>query len=257
MAHSLITALNLLSTDPRVRAIILTSSDPTNKFFCAGMDLNSGTPENRTSFKEDTRETHRDKGGLVALAIYNCRKPVIAAINGSAVGVGITMTLAASIRVVSEEAKIGFVFARRGIVMEACSSFFLPRLVGASKAMHLVTTGAVYPATHRLLDGLFSEVLPKDQVLGRAVEIAEEVSRNCSGVSVSVMKDMIFRGGSSPDEAHALESKVLYDMFRGRDFIEGVESFKEKRAAEFRGTLEEDAPRVWPWWEWRVVPSKI
>lgn len=181
---------------------------------------------------------------------------MIAAINGSAVGVGITMTLAATIRVVSEEAKVGFVFARRGIVMEACSSFFLPRLIGAGKAMHLVTTGAVYPAGHPLVRGLFSEVLPPGDVLRRAVEIAEEVSGNCSGVSVAVMKDMIFRGGGSPEEAHMLESQVLFDMFRGRDFVEGVDSFREKRAARFEGTLEGDGPRVWPWWEGRVG-SKI
>jgi enoyl-CoA hydratase/carnithine racemase len=193
-------------------------------------------------------------GGRVALAIYHCSKPVIAALNGSAVGVGITMTLAASIRVASERAKIGFVFARRGIVMEACSSFFLPRLVGAGKAMHLVTTGGVYPATHPLVRDLFSEIVPAGEVLKRAVEIAEEVSQHCSGVSVALMKDMIFRGGGNPEEAHALESKVLFDMFRGKDFKEGVESFIEKRGPRFEGTLEVDGPRVWPWWEWRTVP---
>ncbi|RKU44598.1 hypothetical protein DL546_005942 [Coniochaeta pulveracea] len=253
MGQSLISAFNLLSTDPRVRVIILTSSDPTNTVFCAGMDLNA-IPSTRSSFASDTRQTHRDMGGRVALAIYNCQKPVIAALNGSAVGVGIAMTLAASIRVASEGAKVGFVFARRGIVMEACSSFFLPRLIGAGKAMHLVTTGGVYPATHPLVRDLFGEIVPAEEVLKRALEIAQEVCQHCSGVSVALMKDMIFRGGGSPEEAHALESKVLYDMFRAKDFKEGVESFKQKRAPRFEATLEEDGPKVWPWWGWMTVP---
>ncbi|KAJ9148722.1 Enoyl-CoA hydratase/isomerase [Coniochaeta hoffmannii] len=267
MADSLITAFNLLSTDPRVRAVVLTGSDPSNRIFCAGMDLSSLTAPDPAPKEQSTttaytiesapwqqsRAAYRDSGGRVALAIHNCSKPVIAALNGSAVGVGVTMTLAAAVRVASSAAKVGFVFARRGIAMEACSSFFLPRLIGGAKALHLVTVGGVYAATDPLVRDLFGEVVPPERVVGRAVEIAEEVAGSCSAVSVRVMKDMILRGADTPEGAHALESKVLYDLFRGRDFVEGVKSFKEKRSPRFEGNLDEDAPRVWPWWEWKEV----
>lgn len=193
-------------------------------------------------------QSHRDGGGKVALAIFNCPKPVIGAINGSAVGVGITMTLPMNIRVVSEKARIGFVFARRGIVMEACSSYFLPRLIGYSKAMHLVTTGAVYPATHNLFSDLFSEVVEAGRVLERALEIAEEVVGNTSLVATTLMKDMMFRGPETPEGAQLLSSKILMGVFAGQDRDEGVDSFMEKRKAEFKGTMEKDAPDVWPWW---------
>lgn len=186
----------------------------------------------------------------MSLAIYRCRKPVIAALNGSAVGVGLTMTLPCAVRVAPASARVGLVFARRGLVIEACSSFFLPRLVGTSRALHLVTTGATYAAGDRLLDGLFTELVGSAaEVLPRALGIAEDVAGNCSVVSVVTMRDMIYRGPGSPEEAHLLESKVLYDMFRGGDLAEGVSSFLEKREPRFRGTMEEDAPSVYPWWE--------
>lgn len=175
---------------------------------------------------------------------------MIAALNGSAVGVGATMTLPCHIRVAAAGARVGFVFARRGLAMEACSSFFLPRLVGASRALHLLTTGATYAAGDRALDGLFAEVVPDAAgVLPRALELAEGVVRDCSVVSVVTMRDMIFRGPGSPEEAHLLESKVLYDLFRGKDVAEGVRSFLEKRDPEFKGTMEDNAPSVYPWWE--------
>ena len=205
------------------------------------------------------RDLHRDSGGAVSLAIHHCSKPVVAAINGSAVGVGITMTLAANVRVVSKSAKIGFVFGRRGFNMEGCSSFYLPRLVGMSRALHLTSTGAVYPANHKLLDNLFSEVVPADEVLSTAIGIAEDIASNVSQVASRVMKDMMFRGPSSPEEAHLLESKVFYDLSQGRDAKEGIDSFLQKRNPDFRGTLDEDAPSVFPWWTAKdvVVKSKI
>lgn len=245
MAKELVRAFDLLSADHRVKAIVVTGH---GKMFCAGADLDS--PEGLSNTRaEENAETHRDGGGTVALAIHRCTKPVIGAINGSAVGVGITMTLPMNIRVVSEKAKIGFVFARRGIVMEACSSFFLPKLVGYGRAMHLITTGAVYPASSGLFEGLFSEIVPLEAVLPRALEIAEDVAKNTSNVSTHLMKDMIWRGLGTAEETHLLDSKVLWDVFAGKDKKEGVESFLGKREPEFKGTMKDDAPNVWPWWD--------
>ncbi|XMA18736.1 hypothetical protein WAI453_011527 [Rhynchosporium graminicola] len=271
MHTELASILPNLSVDPRVKAIVVTGS---GRMFCAGADLDMGL-----SYERDTVRSHRDGGGQVALAIHRvsldeashtpqyskcfilgfvniaiclgismCNKPVIAAINGSAVGVGITMTLPMSIRIVSSSAKIGFVFARRGIVMEACSSYFLPRLIGYSRATHLVTTGEVLPASHKLLEGLFSEILPQEQVLERALDIADDVARNCSNVSVMLMRDLMWRGPDSAEGAHLLDSKVLLGLFKGRDKDEGIQSFLEKRSPEFKGTMD-DAPDIWPWWE--------
>lgn len=169
--------------------------------------------------------------------------------DGSAVGVGVTMTLPCAIRVTHAQAKVGFVFARRGLVLEATSSFFLPRLLGASRALHLATTGAVVPAADPLLDGLFTLVPDRGDVLPRALSIADDVARNCSAVSAVVMRDMLLRGAASPEGAHRLESRVLFDMFRGADFVEGVRSFVEKRAPRMTGTVAADAPAAWPWWE--------
>ncbi|CCF45867.1 enoyl-CoA hydratase/isomerase [Colletotrichum higginsianum] len=251
MASSLARAYALVSSDPRVKCVVLTGSDQANRTFCAGMDLHQPVRLPRA------RDDHRDTGGLVALAMHNCAKPVVAAINGSAVGVGITMTLPASIRVVSKDAKIGFVFGRRGFNMEACSSFYLPRLIGAGPALHLVTTGAVYPANSPLLRNLFSEVVEPEQVLPRALAIAEDIAANVSTVAVRVMRDMIMRSPQSPEDAHLLESKIFFDLFSGKDSREGMESFMQKRAPHFTGTMEKDAPSAYPWWEEKGVKAKI
>lgn len=154
------------------------------------------------------------RGGRVALAIFHCRKPTIGALQGAAVGIGITMTLPMNIRVCYREAKIGFVFARRGLVMEAASSFFLPRLVGHARAMQAVTTGSVYLAKDKVFEGLFSELLDTpEEVLPRALEVADEVVRNTSVVSTYLMKEMMFRDAGSPEGQHLLDSRVIYELF--------------------------------------------
>ena len=243
MTNELVKAVDLLSLDPRVKTIVMTGHD---KMFCAGADLDGGQG---LSYSGETTRTHRDGGGQVTLAIYRCTKPVIAAINGSAVGVGITMTLPMNIRIVSDKAKIGFVFARRGIVMEAASSYFLPRLIGLSKALHLVTTGSVYPATDPLFRELFSEILPPEKVLPRALELADEIARNTSAVSTHLMKDMMYRNPGTAEGTHLLDSKILLELFEGKDKQEGVHSFLEKRPANFKGNMVDNAPAAWPWWE--------
>ena len=150
----------------------------------------------------------------MTLSIFHCRKPTIGALQGSAVGIGITMTLPMNIRIAYKGAKIGFVFARRGLIMEACSSYFLPKLIGLSRAMHLITTGATYRADSKLCDGLFSETLDApEKVLPRALEIAEEITKNTSVVSTHLMKEMMWRNPDSPEGAHLLDSRIIYSLF--------------------------------------------
>jgi enoyl-CoA hydratase/carnithine racemase len=189
-----------------------------------------------------------DSGGQMVLAIHHCSKPTIGALNGSAVGVGVTMTLPMSIRVASRDAKFGVVFARRGIVTDAVSSYFLPRLLGYSRAMHLVTTGGVYPATHDLWNGLFGEIVAPDQVLPRALAIAEEVVENTSMVSNKIIRDLIWRGPADVESVHLLESEMLINSLRSKDHEEGRVSFLEKRPPRFPGSMPKDAPPSWPWY---------
>ncbi|ETS82003.1 hypothetical protein PFICI_07005 [Pestalotiopsis fici W106-1] len=258
MVTSLVTAFGLLSSDPRVKVIVFSGTDPRNKFFCAGMDLDNASDATGSSARapppskqelDRRREAHRDGGAQVSIAISQCTKPVIAAMNGHSVGVGVTMTLPCNLRVVSRDAKVGFVFARRGINMEATSSFFLPRILGTGRALHLVTTGSTYAPSDPLIRDLFAEVVAPDEVLPRALELAEEIATKTSGVAIKAMKDMIYRGASSPEEAYQLESRVFFDLFRGSDAREGIRSFLEKREPDFRGVWDREHPAIWPWWE--------
>lgn len=191
-----------------------------------------------------------DSGGRATLAIHHCSKPTVVALQGSAVGVGITLTLPACIRVAYAKAKIGFVFSRRGVVMEACSSYFLPRLVGYSRAMHLATTGEVYQADHRLFEPLFSEICSTPEAtLARALEIADRLARNTSIVSTKIMRDLLFRGPDSVEEAHLLDSQMIYGLYGRKDNLEGVNSFLHKRPVNFTGQMPQDAPDGYPWWK--------
>lgn len=260
MVSSLVTALGLLSTDPRVKVIVFTGGDPQNRIFCPGMDLDGAsqstaattTATSSPSSPEELarqREAHRDGGAQVSQAIHRCRKPVVAALNGHAVGVGITMTLACAARITHSGAKIGFVFARRGINMEGCSSFFLPRLLGYGRALTLVTTGATYPASDPAVRDLFAEVLDEPgEVLPRALGLAEEIAAKTSAVATKAMRDMLYHGPATPEEAERLESRVFFDLFRGADAREGIRSFLEKREPRFEARWETDKPAVWPWW---------
>lgn len=189
-------------------------------------------------------------GGRTSLAIHHCSKPTIAAIQGAAVGVGITMCLPACIRIAYAKAKVGFVFSRRGIIMEACSSYFLPRLIGHSRALHLTTTGAVYPADHPLFGTLFSETCPTPEAtLTRALELADEVAKNTSTVSIKMIRELMYRGPDSAEGAHLLESKIIHGLFGSKDNVEGVESFLQKRPVNFTGQVPQDAPDAYPWWQ--------
>ncbi len=235
--------------DDTVRAVVVTGA---GKAFCAGADLSAG----RSTFDSDSGEDtvglsgHRDGGGRVTLEIHACRKPVIAAINGHAVGVGITMTLPMDIRVVAEDAKIGFVFARRGIVPEACSSWFLPRIVGISKAAELCYTGRVFPAADEADSGLFNYVVPADEVLGKAMELANEIAENTSAVSVALSRALLWHGlgQSDPQHAHMADSKCIFWTGRQADAYEGVQSFLEKRPPDFKMSAWSDLPDFYPWW---------
>ncbi|KAK7186966.1 hypothetical protein DPSP01_009346 [Paraphaeosphaeria sporulosa] len=234
-------AYAMFDIDDRVKCIVFTA---TGKIFCAGADLDVGFVGGQEPVNE-----HRDGGGRVTLAIHNCRKPTIGALNGSAVGVGITMTLPMNIRIAPKAAKIGFVFARRGLVMEACSSFFLPRLIGHSRAMAAVTTGSTYPASDPIWSGLFAYTVDRpEDVFPKAIEVANEVVKNTSVVSTYLMKELMFRDTGSAEGQHLLDSRILYELFTSADNKEGVQSFLQKRPAEFTGTMDNTHVAAYPWW---------
>lgn len=239
MRAELIAAFDRIDADDDVRVVVVTGR---GRGFCAGADLSSGGE----TFAHDEAgdATHRDGGGQVALRIFACRKPVIAAINGPAVGVGITMTLPMDLRLVARGAKIGFVFTRRGIVPEACSSWFLPRLVGISQAQEWVMTGRVFDADEALAGGLVRSVHEPDDLLDEAYRIAAEIAEQTSAVSVALARQMLWRmlGASHPMEAHRLDSRAMAVMGRSADAEEGVTSFLEKRPPRFPMRPSRDLP---------------
>jgi enoyl-CoA hydratase/carnithine racemase len=246
MARELIEAFDRSDADDDVRAVIVTGA---GRGFCAGADLGGGGG----TFDWRDREggdvgVPRDGGGQVTLRIFDSLKPVIAAINGPAVGVGITMTLPMDVRIAASGAKIGFVFARRGIVPEACSSWFLPRLVGISQAMEWVATGRVFDAEEALAGGLVRSVHPADEVLGVAQELAAEIASEAAPVSVALARRLMWTmlGASHPMEAHRADSRAMFSRGRSSDAFEGVTSFLEKRPAEFSDRVSEGLPELFP-----------
>ncbi len=251
MQGELIEAFDRADEDDEVRAVIVTGA---GRGFCAGADLSSGGDTfDSQQRRAVTIDEHRDGGGLVTLRIYESKKPVIAAINGPAVGIGATMTLPMDIRIASETAKMGFVFARRGITPEACSGWFLPRVVGISQALEWVMTGRVFTAKEALDGGLVSRVLPPDDLLPAARELAREIAENTSAISVVLARQMMWRmlGADHPMEAHKIDSKCIYYMGKSPDSYEGVNSFLEKRPAKFTMKPSKDMPDFFPWWEER------
>jgi enoyl-CoA hydratase/carnithine racemase len=238
-----------IDADDDVRAVVVTGA---GRGFCAGADLGGGGGTFDAS-GEESIDRHRDGGGRVALRLFDLRKPVIAAINGPAVGVGATMTLPMDVRLASQEARFGFVFARRGIVPEAASSWFLPRAVGISRAMEWVATGRVFGADEALAGGLVSRVLPPAELLPAAHALAREIADNTSAVSVALARQMLWKmlGADHPMEAHKVDSKAIFSMGRSADAYEGVQSFLEKRPPRFSMKVSSDLPAFFPWWRER------
>jgi len=260
MANELIDAFNRASDDDEVRAIVVTGE---GRAFCAGMDLTAagnvfGLDEGLTPTMQDMENklddpqmiaSVRDTGGRVTLAIYDCKKPVIAAINGAAVGIGATMTCAMDIRLASEHARIGFVFNKIGITPEACSSWFLPRIVGISQALEWVYTGDILKADEALAGGFVKAVVPADALLEEAYKIARRIAQH-SPVAIAVTRQMMYRNAAQdhPIEAHKVDSLAIFYASQNSG-KEGVASFLEKRAPVFTDKVSTDMPPFYPWWK--------
>jgi enoyl-CoA hydratase/carnithine racemase len=244
--EELIAAFDAADRDDGVRAVIVTGA---GRAFCAGADLSSGGD---TFAREGTSPTeHRDGGGRVTLRLFDLKKPVIAAINGPAVGFGITMTLAMDVRIASSAARMGFVFARRGVVPEACSTWFLPRLVGIAQAAEWVYTGRVFDAEEALRARLVSRVVAPEALRPTARALAREIADHTSAVSVALSRQLLWKmlGAGHPMDAHRLDSQGMFWTGRSADAREGVASFIEKRPPRFTLAPSADMPPFYPWWE--------
>ena len=267
MMHEMIDALDKADADDAVRAIIVTGDG--ERAFCAGADLSEGDKTFDYAARSDggkksnvisdgdevnwSSQDIRDSGGILTLRIYDSIKPIIGAINGAAVGIGVTMQLPMDVRIASDNARFGFVFARRGIVPEACSSWFLPRIVGISQALQWCYSGEVFGAEEALRGGLVSEIVPPADLLARAKEVALQMTQMSSPVSVAMTRQMLWRmmGADHPMEAHKVDSKAVFGRGRQSDAKEGVMSFLEKRAPEFADKPSSDMPGFYPWWDER------
>ncbi len=250
MMNELLDVFDQIDGDDAVRAVIVTGD---GKAFCAGADLSGGAKtfdDGDWSSRGDDR-VRRDGGGQVTLRIFGCKKPVIAAINGAAVGIGATMTLPMDVRLASTSARIGFVFARRGIVPEACSSWFLPRVVGISRAAEWVYTGRILAADEARDGGLVRSIHAPDELLPAARALAREIADNTSGVSVALSRQMLWRmlGAAHPMDAHRADSRGIQQRGRSTDAREGVTSFLEKRPAIFSDSVANALPDIFPEWQ--------
>jgi len=259
MANELVHAFNRASDDDAVRAVVVTG---VGKAFCAGMDLSvpgnvfgldesqEPTLEDMTERLDDPAIFHgvRDTGGRVVLSIFDCKKPVIGAINGAAVGIGATMTLPMDIRLASEKARIGFVFGRIGIVPEACSSWFLPRIVGISQALEWTYMADVFDGHEAQRGGLVKAVVAPEQLLEEALKIARRIATERSAVGIAFTRQMMYRNSAQPHPlaAHQVDSLAMFYTSVG-DGKEGVQAFLDKRPAQFASKASE-MPAFYPWW---------
>lgn len=247
MIDEIIAAFDESDADDEVKAVVVTGA---GKAFCAGADLESGSGGGNP-FKEARKESHRDSGGRMTLRIWGSRKPVIGAINGASVGLGTTMQLPMDIRVASDRAKFGFVFPARGITPDGASTWFLPRLVGISKAMEWISTARVFGADEALAGGLIRSVHPGEELLEVAYGLAAEIADNTSAMAVSLARKMLWQGLGlgHPMQSHIIESRALGWIGQTDEPKEGVTAFMEKRPAKFPLRVSQDLPDFYPWWD--------
>ncbi len=253
MQSEICTAMDDIDADDDVRAVIFTGAG--DRAFCAGADL---TPEGGGQIFSSGEQVDdlsdpevRDGGGQLTLRLFNSKKPLISACNGAAVGVGVTMQLAMDIRLASDTARYGFVFARRGIVPEACSSWFLPKIVGISQALEWCYSGRVFGAEEAKEGGLIRSIHAPEDLLPAATKLAREIADNTSALSVAMTRAMMWRlsGTEHPMMAHRIDSKAIYKLSRGVDAKEGIASFLEKREPNYSGKVSCDMPDFYPWWD--------
>jgi enoyl-CoA hydratase/carnithine racemase len=247
MCEELIDAFDAADANDEVRVLIVTGA---GRGFCAGADLSGGGRSFDRARGDEAEAVHRDTGGRFTLRVFESTKPVIAAINGPAVGVGATMTLPMDLRIASDQARIGFVFTRRGIVPEACSSWFLPRIVGISRAMEWVASGRIFSAQEALEANLVRSVHPAEELLDAAHAIAREIADNAAPVSVAAARRMLWTmlGAEHPMLAHRAESRALFERGRSADAMEGVTAFLEKRPAQFPDRITDGLPEPVSGW---------
>jgi len=252
-------ALDRVDADDEVRAVIFTGE---GRAFCSGADISAGAggfnsfggkgvPRHADGSLDYSVEHARDGGGRLTLRLFNCLKPLIAAINGPAVGIGVTMTLPMDIRIASQNARFGFVFTRRGIVPEAASSWFLPRVVGISQALDWCLSARLFPAEEALAGGLVKAVVAPEELMAAARAAASQIAHEAAPVSVALARQMLWRGlgMSHPMEAHRIDSRGIVARTVSRDAAEGVAAFLEKRPASFPDRVSSDMPDYFPWWE--------
>jgi enoyl-CoA hydratase/carnithine racemase len=253
MVHEMRDAFDRTDADDAVRAVIVTGHG--QRAFCAGADLTPEPGEHVFSLGDQVDDLSdprvRDGGGLLTLRIYQSKKPVIGAINGAAVGIGATMQLPMDIRLASTNARFGFVFARRGIVPEAASSWFLPRIVGLPQALEWCMTGRVFGAEEALRGGLVRSLHAPDDLMPAAHALAREIADNTSAVAVTMTRAMLWHNPQfdHPMQAHRMDSRAIYTLSRRPDAREGIASFLEKRAPRYPMRVSSDMPDFYPWWE--------
>ena len=251
MMEEIISALDSLEANDSIHAVIITGK---GRAFCAGADLSSGQETFNPSFDDfavQESDFRRDSGGILTLRMYKFLKPIVVACNGPAVGIGASMQLAADIRLASDQARFGFVFNNRGIVPDACSSWFLPKIIGIANALELTYSGRIIDATEALKLNLVSSVHDSESLLTDAVNITKKMIQNSAPVSISLTRQMLWRSleSSGPYDAHVIESKAIDSRGASEDAKEGVSSFLEKRPAKFKNKVSLDMPKFFPWWE--------